>query len=395
MKSRNGITRRDFLKKVGLATTVATFGCATAETPKPEKASAIVTQSEPIVYPKLSNNKVQAPEKGCFIGFNKFYVPVNDPVFIGKQMDMAKRARNIDEYVEIAKKENIMGSIDIEGLVSNNIGYYEKAIGAKPSIYVLYDTPRLYLNFPMREAEAVAKNGVLPYINALPGSTMLKSLRFGLDEIVSGKRDSYLIKFAQGATEFGKKHGGFFMTTMEENNGYWYYWGQSSTFIPAWRHIWQVFEDQGANQYATWVWEPSCLEPSARLDIAKMQPPEKYYPGDTHVDWIGLSAFSRKGSHGDGMLFEGLIHKTYAEMRKNHPQKPIMQAETGKSQMWDQSKWLIDAYKTIKSMPGLKAAIYWDNVTTISIPADDKTLSDKSLQTLKEIFKDPYWIMAK
>jgi len=259
----------------------------------------------------------------------------------------------------------------------------------------MYELPKLFKRFRTEEASTLTKQGVIPYININPELLSRPDLSLRIGDISNGKHDKFIKENAKGAAEFGKQYGGFFITTMEESNGYWYYWGQNSNFIPAWRHIWQVFEDQGANQYATWVWEPFCLEPSARFDIARMQEPERYYPGDKYVDWIGLSAFSRKGSHGDGMLFGHLIGRSLPEMRKNHPDKPIMQAETGKSQMWDQPRWLVDAYKTIKSMPELKAVIYWDNVTTISVPPDDKTLSDKSLQTMKEIFKDPYWIMAK
>jgi len=209
-----------------------------------------------------------------------------------------------------------------------------------------------------------------------------------LEDIAKGKHDRRLVTHAKGAAEFGKQYGGFFMTTMEESNGNWYYWGQNSKFIPAWRHIWQIFEDQGANQYATWVWEPVCREGFPNAMNA-----EHFYRGDQYVDWIGLSFMAMRSYTPSDGTFDGLMSKTYEQMRKQHPQKPLMQAEFGKSRTWDQPRWLIDAYKSIKTMPGMKAAIYYDNVTQSL--NDDHTLSEKSLQTMKEIFKDPYWIMAK
>ena len=93
---------------------------------------------------------------------------------------------------------------------------------------------------------------LLTYQYGIPG--------FGPKEIAQGQHDGYIKKFAQGAAEFGKEYGGFFFTTMEEMNGNWFSWGKNSNFIPAWRHIWQIFEDQGANQYATWVWALYCTE---------------------------------------------------------------------------------------------------------------------------------------
>jgi hypothetical protein len=115
------------------------------------------------------------------------------------------------------------------------------------------------------------------------------------------------------------------------------------------------------------------------------------YPGDKYVDWIGMSAFSRDINESRGLTLGALITQNYDRMRKNHSDKPIMQAEFGKSNRYDQPRWLIDAYKNIKTLPGIKAAIFWDNVSI----GDDHTLSEKSLQAMKEIFQDPYWIMAK
>jgi hypothetical protein len=58
-----------------------------------------------------------------------------------------------------------------------------------------------------------------------------------------------------------------------------------------------------------------------------------------------------------------------------------------------QSKWLINAYSGIKnSFPAIKAAMYSDKTSSHT---GDHTLNPKSLPTLKDIFKDPYWIMAK
>jgi hypothetical protein len=91
---------------------------------------------------------------------------------------------------------------------------------------------------------------------------------------------------------------------------------------------------------------------------------------------------------------DGLVE--LEETHKYHKDKPIIHAETGKTRGYNQTRWLIDAFRTIKSeMPELKAWVYWDNDTAISDPVDYKTLSEDSLQIMKEIFRDPYWIMAR
>jgi hypothetical protein len=177
---------------------------------------------------------------------------------------------------------------------------------------------------------------------------------------------------------------------MDEMNGVWYPWGKKPDFISAWRHIWQVFEDQGANQYATWVWEPYCPE---GLPASWADDPELYYPGDRYVDWIGLNAFSIAGNPTADHMLSTLIHGTYKRLLKDHPGKTFMISQFGRTNDINQSKWLIDAYSSVKdSFPAIKAIIYHDNTWRLT---GDHTLNQESLQTLQDIFRDPYWIMGK
>ena len=383
------MTRREFLRAgVGLAAVASGLemigGYATAEAPPKVKA-------EPVVYPPLPYNKVQPPKEGCLVGLYKDDAVMNDPIFQTKMNEGTAKAKNIDEYAAMLKKEkDFMESMNNKYPIGDNITYYENSLGAKPFIFALLHRPRLYLGFPIARVMAVAQNGVVPYVHANPGHYFRPNPRFGIDEIARGQRDSYIKQFAQGAAEFGKEHGGFFFTTMAEANGGWNYWGKSPNFIAAWRRIWQIFEDEGANHYATWVWEAYCPEGSNYADD-----PELYYPGDKYVDWIGLNAFSIAQKPKTNYTLDVLMNKTYRRLLKNHPLKPIMQAEFGKANQYDQSTWLKNAYRSIKNdFPAIKAAICYDNITP-EWYTGDHTLNPKSLQTLKEIFKDPYWIMAK
>ena len=167
-------------------------------------------------------------------------------------------------------------------------------------------------------------------------------------------------------------------------------WGkQPGTAKKVWQTMWDIFEDTGANEYATWIWEIKC---SSDLSADN---PNSYYPGDKYVDWIGLSAYSRAGKETGSMSFNELIRDTYSEIHNNHQNKPIMQAEFGTTQRSSQPHWVKNAYITIKSRPGMKAALYWDYPDTFIKPNDNLYLSEESLAALKEILKDPYWITAK
>jgi Glycosyl hydrolase family 26 len=385
------VTRREFLKVgVGLGAVASGLemivGCAATETPK-------VTA---VVYPPLPYNKIQPPQEGCLVGFFKEseadarlkdsrFIPQHSP-----EIEAAQRAKNIDEYLEMLKKENFLEEMK-KHQVGNEINYAEKNLNAKPFTFVLLE-PKLYFEFPVAESIAIAKRGIVPFVYGHPGpfDVSIPIPGFGPKELAQGQQDGYIKKFAQGAAEFGKEYGGFFFTTLPEMNGKWFSWGMNSNAIPAWRRIWQVFEDQGANQYATWVWE---VYPYSVLPTTMVDSPESYYPGDRYVDWVGITGISvARSRYSPGSLYS-LIDRTYRQMLKAHPQKPIMLSSFGRTNQSDQSNWLIEAYNSMKnSFPAIKAVIYFDNTWKLT---GDHTLNQESFQTLQNIFKDPYWIMRR
>jgi hypothetical protein len=304
-------------------------------------------ETAPVIYPPLKGHKVQPPENGCFVGFFRHSATFGYPV-------------------------------PIEAAV-----YYEEKLDKKPSILVAF---RQYLPifYPGQSSETSAKKGIIPIVYAAVDLSQFTN-------IPKGKYDDELKQAAEGAVQYGEKYGGFFITPMWEMNMSRSYAHQSQqkwceqpgNFKKVWRHIWQIFEYKGANKYTTWAIE-------YHVDFSL----QGYWPGDQYVDWIGLSGFNRKVEekyYGYRHL-DDLFKPSYSYFRRKHQHKPIMLSEFGTTIAHDQQKWLIKAFETIKSMPGIKAATYWDNFLD---NYDDHTLSTESLNTLKEILKDPYFIMAK
>ena len=358
------MSRREFLKAGIVLAAVASGlemigGCATTET----------TKGMTIVYPPLPYDKIQPPQEGCLVGFFKepeASLRAKDSKFVYRRLPI----------IEVNQ-------------IENDITYIENALNAKPSIFII--TKLLYSAFPMTQAIAVAKRGIVPYLHIDIGPFDLTTPIPVLSpkEIAQGQHDGHIKKYAQGALEFGRENGGFFFSTMVDMNGGWFSWGKNPNFITSWRRIWQIFDDQGANQYATWVWVPYCPEGSPQ----HADDPELYYPGDKYVDWIGINAFSVAGNTKSDYMLNVLMRETYRQLFKKHPQKPFMISWFARTNDFYQSRWLINAYKSIKtSFPAIKAAMYSDKTSSHS---GDHTLNPKSWQTLKEIFRDPYWIMAK
>lgn len=298
-------------------------------------------EEAPVIYPPLKGHKVQPPENGCYIGFHPFKLRYPD--------------------------------------------YYKRRIGQMPKIFIPYygrmDSPRP--NFLTELVESISDQGAIPFVYIMIDTYI--GLH-GFKNLVDNKEfREDLTKYARDIVKFGKP---IFVCTMHELNGDWYVWGQQpKTAKKVWKDMWQIFEDNGANEYATWVWEVFCQEASSWADY-----PERYYPGDNYVDWIGLSAYSRDGNPSGTKSFSLLAGSTYREMRWKHRNKPIMMAEFAKTYGSYQARWLKKAFKTIKSCPGMKAAVFWNNY---HLWIDDlHTLTDNSFGVYKEIMKDPHFIGA-
>jgi hypothetical protein len=292
-------------------------------------------------------------------------------------------------YIGLYKEQNWERKVLGRG-VSTTIDHYGNALGANPAIIAYWTF--LSLGFPTQDAKALAQKGIVPYISIMPGRERW-SQSFDTNDLVNGRCDSLIKKIAIDAVGFGEKHGGFFFTTMVEPNTDWWPWSRKPNTVQAMRRFWQIFEDQGANQYATWVWEAFCPARYGGL----VEDPEKYYPGDRYVDWIGLNVFANlKNQHiSESTTFEDLMAPTYEQLTGSHPQKPIMISEFGRTPGPNQPSWLVDAYQNMKEhFSPIKAAIYYDNVTGV-LTGQDHTLDRISLGTLRDVFRDPYWIMAK
>jgi hypothetical protein len=63
---------------------------------------------------------------------------------------------------------------------------------------------------------------------------------------------------------------------------------KQADFIEAWRKIHSFFAAVGANEYVEWCWCPNMQGPI----MPEATNFDKWYPGDTYVDWLGLDAYN-------------------------------------------------------------------------------------------------------
>jgi len=237
------------------------------------------------------------------------------------------------------------------------------------------------IRYPASFIDSNREIGVIPY-NYLSMNTPAR-MYGGLENLVDSKEFNHKIKlYAAMVADQKIPH---FITTMREVNGIYLrrpWKGKSAkTTTKLMRHIWQICEDEGANEYLTWVWE--IIPPEAGEGYRN---PERFFPGEKFVDWIGLSTYYQQPYR--TQKFSHFIHRTYGNMQENHPEIPIMMAEIGYTRKpgkdIGQSQWFDDALQVISSLKAIKAVMVINGSNFHGKRKLNHTLSKETYQVLRK-----------
>lgn len=134
-----------------------------------------------------------------------------------------------------------------------------------------------------------------------------------------------------------------------------------SQFIRAWRTTRRVFAAAGASN-ASWVWCPT----AGGFDDGRAQ---QYYPGNRQVDWVCADVYPRKAYiAGTYESFES-ASKSFLNWAAGHGH-PIMIGEFGVPRSFGgrRGPWLDKAARIVRSLPQIKAVLYFDSDTPGSKP---------------------------
>ena len=166
-----------------------------------------------------------------------------------------------------------------------------------------------------------------------------------IKKIARGKHDEASIRLAQWIKQSERP---VFLRIGYEFEGEWNGY-KPRDFINAWRHIVEVFDDQGVENVA-YVWQ------SAGINLPNI---EDWYPGDEYVNWVGYSHFDGPNP-GQRMREFAVAHN-----------KPIMIAEAtpkvdlkvvAGTTIWEQ--WYAPLFDRIYENDQIKALAYintfWD-----------------------------------
>ncbi len=188
-----------------------------------------------------------------------------------------------------------------------------------------------------------------------------KQSKYRLKAITSGRYDAYLRQWAIDIRTLG---GPVMLRPMHEMNGNWYPWcgtvngNTPAEFVKAWRHIHDIFEEEGATN-VTWVWSINHVS----VPDTKENAYAAYYPGDEYVDWTSISGFNW-GTTSRYASWQPFMH-WYEQPIKylKRIKKPIIISEFGSVEKGGKKNvWITDAYKRIRALPKVRGVIYYDSI---------------------------------
>ncbi len=240
----------------------------------------------------------------------------------------------------------------------------EVSTGLKPGMVVFFlqwpgpddDTAG---GFPLESLEAITSIDATPCITWEPMHLKDGSeVTINRDEIIGGRYDGYIRRFAEDAKNWKKP---LLIRFGHEMNVKRYHWGTPATefgpqnpalYRQMYRYVADIFRNAGADN-VRWVFCPNAENvPDASYDPSSAWNTfSAYYPGSGYVDILGVDGYNwgttrKKETHGwdsTWMSFGDIFQKPVVELRKLDPGKPVFVFETSTTLAGgDKEKWIID-----------------------------------------------------
>jgi hypothetical protein len=172
---------------------------------------------------------------------------------------------------------------------------FAAATGTTPHVALYYSS--WWEKFQSGFAETARGRGAVVLVQINPQNV-------NIQHIAAGWNDTYLRSYAASVKAFGHP---VILSFGHEMNGRWYSWGNGHTkpavFIAAWRHIVDVFRQEGAGN-VTWLWTVNALN-------AAGAPLRQWWPGASYVTWVGIDGYYYTSSD----TYQDVFGRTITEVR--------------------------------------------------------------------------------
>ncbi|WP_433220934.1 glycoside hydrolase family 26 protein [Dactylosporangium sp. CS-047395] len=242
--------------------------------------------------------------------------------------------------------------------------------GVTPASVMWFDSWASGRPFPVAEARALWRQGIMPHYTWEPWDTALGATdpaQIHLQDIIDGTWDAYIKARAREFAAVGRP---ILVRWGHEFNGNWYPWGiannnnDPSLYVRAYRHVHRLVTAAGARN-VQWAWAFN----NGSSPDEPYNDPAAAYPGDAYVDWVGIDGYNwgfgpswdPAGDHWTS--FEATFATAYAKARAVAPHRPVMLGEFASTEDGgDKAQW-IDAMNTALrggAFPAVKLLTYFD-----------------------------------
>jgi hypothetical protein len=219
--------------------------------------------------------------------------------------------------------------------------------------------------FPERSLEVIHKFGALACITWEPMYYELdQEQAIDAESILKGEYDPYLRRFAKSATKWGQR---FILRFAHEMNIQRYHWGTTRSeygpqspglYQDLFRYVVNLFRKNGASNVLFAFCPNAESVPNTSFDpSAAWNTIPAYYPGDSHVDILGLDGYNwgqtrEYKTHGWTSSWQGfseIFASAIKELKGLGQEKPLVIFETASAkQKGDLDQWLISALQDME-----------------------------------------------
>ena len=251
----------------------------------------------------------------------------------------------------------------ISGGRGDSVRDFADASNARVGVVSFYANWRHDRDLPTWWLDQIHAMGAVPMIGWEPwdpGASLTMQPDYQLRDIIAGRHDWLIDRWASQAAAYGKP---MMIRFAHEMNGDWYPWSElvngnrPGEFVDAWRHVHARFQAAGATN-VQWVWNPNVETPWS-IPMAEL------WPGDDVVDLAAIDGYNAGTAlpWGGWRSAEAVIGSiALPELRSVVGDVPIVIGETGSTESGgDKAGWIADLFIWLeREHPDISMVIWFD-----------------------------------
>ncbi|ASW52942.1 glycoside hydrolase family 26 protein [Plantactinospora sp. KBS50] len=251
---------------------------------------------------------------------------------------------------------------------------FTKAAGRAPQV-MLFSVGWATTRFDRTLFDRIANRGMMPMLGWEPwdyrldqqardegyGPVTIDRIRskqpdYRLARITGGDFDDYVLSWAAGIKSLGYPVA---IRFAHEMNGNWYPWSEmvngnrAGDYVRAWRHVHDLFVAAGAGN-VVWVWSPNAEWDDSTPRLSTL------YPGDSYVDWLGISGYYGTGAFADYRSFDSIFNSTIKQIR-TFSDRPLVITETAATDASGRkAEWIKQTFQVLPRHPDIIGLIWFE-----------------------------------